>query len=46
MIFHILWRLLAPRRLKRARRIMHPSWIIEDAIVRSARRRGRKGARK
>lgn len=39
MIFHILWRLLAPRRLKRARRALHPSWVIEDAIVRSARRK-------
>jgi hypothetical protein len=33
----LLWRLFAPRPLKKARRAMHPSWVIEDAIVRSAR---------
>jgi hypothetical protein len=34
----LLWRLFAPRPLKRARRALHPSWVIEDAIARSARR--------
>ena len=30
----LLWRLFAPRPLKRARRALHPSWVIEDATVR------------
>jgi hypothetical protein len=38
----LLWRLFAPRPLKRARRMLHPSWVIEDAIVRSARRKRRR----
>jgi hypothetical protein len=33
----ILWRVFAPRGLKRARHALHPSWVIEDAIVRSLR---------
>jgi hypothetical protein len=33
----LLWRLFAPRPLKKARRALHPSWVIEDAIVRSVR---------
>ena len=33
----LLWRLFAPRPLKKARRAMHPSWVVEDAIVRSVR---------
>jgi hypothetical protein len=37
----LLWRLFAPRGLKKARRALHPSWILEDAIVRSARKRRR-----
>jgi hypothetical protein len=42
-----MWRLFAPRPLKKARRAMHPSWVIEDAIVRSmrgGRRRRRRSA--
>lgn len=35
----LLWRVFAPRPLKRARRALHPSWVIEDAIVRSWLRR-------
>jgi hypothetical protein len=44
----LLWRLFAPRPLKKARRAMHPSWVIEDAIVRSVRggKRRRAPARK
>jgi len=41
----LMWRLLAPRPLKRARRAMHPTWVIEDAIVhgvRGSKRRARK----
>ena len=41
----LVWRLFAPRPLKKARRAMHPSWVIEDAIVRSARG-GRKRRRR
>jgi hypothetical protein len=37
----LLWRLFAPKGLKRARRAMHPSWVLEDAIVRGARTRRR-----
>jgi len=33
----LLWRLFAPRPLKKARRALHPSWVVEDAIVRSVR---------
>jgi len=33
----LLWRIFAPRPLKKARRALHPSWVIEDAIVRSVR---------
>jgi hypothetical protein len=33
----LLWRLLAPRPLRKARRALHPSWVIEDAIVRGVR---------
>jgi len=42
----LLWRLFAPRGLKRARRAMHPSWVLEDAVVRSVRmgRRKRRAA--
>src|SRR5215471_5137060 len=42
----LLWRLFAPRPLKKARRALHPSWVIEDAIVRSVRggRRRRRSA--
>lgn len=40
----LLWRLLAPRPLKKARRAMHPGWVIEDAIVRSARGGGHRRA--
>jgi hypothetical protein len=34
----VLWRLFAPRPLKKARHAMYPSWVLEDAIVRSARK--------
>jgi hypothetical protein len=33
----LMWRLFAPKPLKKARRAMHPSWVLEDAIVRSVR---------
>jgi hypothetical protein len=39
----VLWRVFAPRPLKKARRAMHPTWIAEDAIVRAARGRRRRG---
>jgi hypothetical protein len=41
----LLWRAFAPRPLKRARRAMHPSWVIEDAIVRGLRGRRRRRRR-
>lgn len=41
----LLWRLFAPKGLKRARRAMHPGWVIEDAIVRSARKKRRARSR-
>jgi hypothetical protein len=37
----LLWRLFAPKGLKKARGAMHPSWVLEDAIVRGARKRKR-----
>jgi len=44
----IIWRLFAPRPLRRARRALHPAWVIEDAIVNSVRkgRRRRRAARR
>lgn len=33
----LLWRLFAPKPLKQARRALHPSRVIEDAIVHSVR---------
>jgi hypothetical protein len=42
----LMWRLLAPRPLKRARRAMHPSWVIEDAIVHSVRGRKRRASKR
>jgi hypothetical protein len=44
----LLWRLFAPKGLKKARRAMHPSWVLEDAVVRSARksRRQRRAPRR
>jgi hypothetical protein len=41
MIFGILWRVFAPRWMKRTRRALHPSWVVKDAVVRRARRRVR-----
>jgi hypothetical protein len=41
----LLWRVFAPRPLKKARRALHPSWVIEDAIVRNMRG-GRKRRRR
>jgi hypothetical protein len=38
----LIWRIVAPRKLRRARRMLHPGWIIQDAIVRSVRRRRRR----
>jgi hypothetical protein len=40
-----MWRLFAPRPLKKARRALHPSWVIEDAIVHSVRK-GRRQRRR
>lgn len=37
-----LWRAFAPRPLKKARRALHPGWVIEDAAVRAVRGRGRR----
>jgi hypothetical protein len=45
MIFSILWRVFAPRWMKRTRRAMHPSWVVKDAVVRRARRRFNKKRR-
>ena len=42
----MLWRLFAPRPLKKARRAMHPSWVLEDAIVRSVRGGRRRRSRR
>lgn len=41
----LLWRLFAPRPLKKARRALHPSWVIEDAIVHSVRKGRRQRGR-
>lgn len=42
----LFWRLLAPKPLKKARRALHPSWVIEDAIVHSVRGRKQKRRRR
>ena len=44
----LLWRLFAPKGLKKARRALHPSWVIEDAIVNGVRkpRRQRRAPRR
>jgi hypothetical protein len=41
----LLWRLFAPKGLKKARRALHPSWVLEDAIVRGVRKRRRRRRR-
>lgn len=38
----LLWRLFAPKPLKKARRAVHPGRMLEDAIVRGARGKRRK----
>jgi hypothetical protein len=33
----LFWRLFAPKPLKKIRRAAHPSWIVQDAIVKGVR---------